>query len=89
MSAIIGGKKCKGCGNKYWTSFGHPAWYDAVVFHKQEPSEKFKDFRKVCESGLCLKCYTEENGVPSFVTKNLTLLRFRLKKPGLVEGKKK
>jgi hypothetical protein len=58
MSAIIAGKECKGCKQDYYMSFGHPKWYDDVVKRGMPESEKFKEFRKLQQSGYCLLCYS-------------------------------
>ena len=64
MSAIIAGKKCKGCGFDYWTSFGHPEWYDKVVKHGKNPNNIYLHFLKIRKSGFCFVCFmnAEERG---------------------------
>jgi hypothetical protein len=59
MSAIIAGKKCKGCGEEYYTSMGHPKWYDDVIKRGLPENETFKEFRKMQKSGYCVSCYSE------------------------------
>lgn len=83
MSAIVAGNKCKKCGCKYFSSFGHPKWYDDVVkrgLPKPPIYLEFEDFRK---SGKCEACYrrtyikrtetTEESVLRSMARKELSI----------------
>lgn len=61
MSAILAGDSCKKCEKSYWTSFGHPQWFDDVVKRNKIPCEQFREFQKMRSSGMCLGCYRETN----------------------------
>lgn len=60
MSAVIAGTKCRGCGNSYYVSLGHPKWFDDVVKHNKPKSELFKQFEELQASGFCPPCYAGE-----------------------------
>ena len=47
MSAVIAGSQCKGCGESYYYSFGHPKWFDDVVKYNKPPSEQYLQFEEI------------------------------------------
>ena len=57
MSAIIAGKSCKRCGEKFYVSLGHPKWYDDVVKRGKPPCSKFERFESMRKSGMCYNCF--------------------------------
>lgn len=61
MSAIIAGEACKDCGEKYYTSLGHPTWFKKAT--KKVPEQLTPDeaklkkiFVNIQKSGRCMKC---------------------------------
>lgn len=62
MSAIIAGKECKKCNQEYWTSLGHPSWFNKSTKKVPEQltpaeAEQKNIFIGMQKSGLCAKCY--------------------------------
>jgi rubredoxin len=67
MSAIIAGRKCRNCGSQYFTSLGHPFWFDNGVRNEihgieEEPKSKYTSFEKIRRSGYCLPCIAVHKG---------------------------
>ena len=58
MSAIIAGKSCKICKQKYFVSLGHSDWFDNVVKRQRPPCEIYKRFDRIRRCGICLSCLT-------------------------------
>jgi hypothetical protein len=61
MSAIIAGNSCKKCKKPYYLSLGHPKWYDDSMKRRLPKSDEFLKFEKMALSGMCPRCYMEEN----------------------------
>ena len=57
MSAIVAGKACKKCGEKFWVSFGHPKWFNEGVKGKSSP--EWEEFIELAKSGMCPDCYAD------------------------------
>lgn len=58
MSAIIAGKKCKICKQKYFVSLGHTDWFDNVVKKRRKPCPIYKRFARIVKSRICPQCLT-------------------------------
>jgi hypothetical protein len=58
MSAIVAGKSCKLCKNKYYVSIGHPDWFDNVVKRRRKPCPIYKRYVRIAKSRLCPTCLT-------------------------------
>lgn len=61
MSAIIAGKSCKGCGQSYHVSFGHPSWfpYDRNGRKRSlgnKDTRLYQKFIAIKSLGRCMKC---------------------------------
>lgn len=55
MSAIWAGQECSACKDRYWISFGHPAWFG------DKTSPLYQKFIEARSSGLCPFCWLENN----------------------------